>query len=86
MQTLSLKHGFKNMDEGKITISFHKVNNIYEFIYSDNGIGLQSELEVSNSKKFGNRLITSLAQEINSTIEIKNGKGLTYIFKFKPKQ
>ena len=84
--TNSLKHGFKNMDEGKITISFNKVNNIYEFIYSDNGIGLQSELEVSNSKKFGNRLITSLAQEINSTIEIKNGKGLTYIFKFKPKQ
>lgn len=84
--TNSLKHGFKNMDVGEITIGFNKVNNIYEFMYSDNGIGLQNELEANNSKKFGNRLITSLAQEINSSIEIKNGKGLTYIFKFKPKQ
>lgn len=83
--TNSLKHGFKNKDIGIITISFLKKNNVYKFIYADNGLGLQKDAEYNNSKTFGNRLIKSLAQEMNATFEIKNGKGVTYIFNFKPK-
>jgi len=81
--TNSLKHGFKDTKKGNITIELNEKNNNYEFIYKDNGCGINSKNKTDKRKKFGNRLIKSLAEEIKATYEIKNENGLAYIFKFK---
>ncbi len=85
--TNSIKHGFKDIDTGEITIKMSKTKNVYQLIYSDNGVGINvDELTLKNSKTFGSRLIRSLAEEINATIKIVNDNKLTYRFTFLDKK
>jgi two-component sensor histidine kinase len=78
--TNSIKHGFKDLNEGEISIDMRKVNNSYEFVYSDNGVGVK-EIQKTH-KTFGIRLITSLVEEMNGTLEIESSKNLTYNITF----
>lgn len=39
----SLKHGFKTLDEGKITITVKELENYIEIIYTDNGCGVAQD-------------------------------------------
>lgn len=81
--TNSIKHGFKDLDEGEISIHMRKINNAYEFLYSDNGAGIKEEKEIQKTRKtFGIRLITSLVEEMNGALEIESSKNLTYKITF----
>ena len=83
LMTNSVKHGFKEMTEGKISIKMTRVKNEYNLVYSDNGVGMKVDKRtLKNSKTFGSRLIMSLAEEMNGTVDIANGKQLTYTFTF----
>lgn len=86
LMTNSVKHGFKDMNDGEITVRMKEEEAKYKLIYSDNGKGMNvDELNLKSSKTFGSRLILSLTEEMNATIEIVNGKGLTYTFTFENK-
>ncbi len=39
----SIKHGFENMDEGKITIKIEESNHLAYIVYTDNGHGMSEE-------------------------------------------
>ena len=81
--TNSIKHGFKDLNEGQISINMHKVNRTYEFVYSDSGAGIKEGEEIQKTRKtFGIRLITSLVEEMNGTLEIESSKNLTYNITF----
>lgn len=83
LMTNSVKHGFKEMAEGEISIKMNATKNIYNLIYSDNGVGMKVEKRtLESSKTFGRRLVMSLAEEMNGTVDITNGAGLTYTFTF----
>jgi two-component sensor histidine kinase len=83
LMTNSVKHGFRNMSEGEVSIEINKIKNVYKLTYSDNGIGMKiNESTLKNSKTFGSRLIMSLTEEMSATIAVVNGTGLTYIFTF----
>ncbi|MFY0605026.1 MAG: tetratricopeptide repeat protein [Flavobacteriaceae bacterium] len=83
LMTNSVKHGFKEMTEGEISIKMNAIKNEYSLIYSDNGVGMKVDKRVlKNSKTFGSRLIVSLSEEMNARIDIVNGKKLTYTFTF----
>lgn len=83
LMTNSVKHGFKEMAEGEISIKMNATKNIYNLIYSDNGVGMKVDKRtLESSKTFGGRLIMSLAEEMNGTVDITNGAGLTYTFTF----
>tara|TARA_R110001632_G_scaffold206556_1_gene330471 strand:+ start:7090 stop:8988 length:1899 start_codon:yes stop_codon:yes gene_type:complete len=85
--TNSIKHGFKGMNTGKISITLNKTKNAYEFEYSDNGIGIDKEIQTKKSNKtFGIRLIKSLVQEMNGTLEIDFNTKLKYKITFLDKK
>ncbi len=84
--TNSLKHAFKDDDTGTIEVTISERKGAFYFTYADDGIGLSSQEKKYEKSKFGNRLVSYLAEEINATIEIKNktlnNRGLIYIFVF----
>jgi len=81
--TNSIKHGFKDLDKGVVSIKIRKIKNVYEFEYSDNGVGMKEVEKIQNNKKtFGIRLITSLTEEMNGKLEIVYGAKLTYKITF----
>lgn len=77
----SLKYAF-NSNKGIITIFIEeKEAGVYEFKYSDDGIGLDSTHKKENT--LGQKLIKMLADEIDADLSIENQHGLTYKFNFK---
>ncbi|WP_299666039.1 sensor histidine kinase [uncultured Polaribacter sp.] len=85
--TNSIKHGFTNTIDAKIKIKITKKDNTYQFIYADNGIGMDlSNLNKKDKSKFGSRLIKALSSEINADLVISSHNGISYTFTFKNKK
>ncbi|MDT7833234.1 histidine kinase dimerization/phosphoacceptor domain -containing protein [Flavobacteriaceae bacterium S356] len=83
LMTNSVKHGFKQMDTGEVFIKISRDKDLCELIYSDNGVGIKKDkLNLKKNKTFGSRLITSLAEEMNASVNIVNDTKLTYTFTF----
>ncbi len=75
----SLKHGFKNIDEGKIRIKIHLIgSDKIEMFYSDNGVWKQPH----NPDSFGLELIDTLTSQLIGTFDRNTADGTQYHFKF----
>ncbi len=74
----SLKHGFKDKTEGKISIKFRQTENFIEFLYSDNGHWDGQDHKIS----FGLELIDTLTEQLDGTFEREIDNGTHYHFKF----
>ncbi len=79
----SLKYAFPNEMHGEILVSLKSVENGYELIISDNGIGLPSELDIDNHKSLGLILVKSLTEQIDGKITIKRNHGTEFKINFK---
>ncbi len=78
----SFKYAFINRDRGLIEMQLKKDNNLYSFIYKDDGSGI---IEHPNSKTegLGSLLIKGLCKQLDGKVEkINSSNGLTYIFTF----
>jgi two-component sensor histidine kinase len=88
----SLKYAFPFLKEGdghgegglkgEICINFSPVNNKYELVYSDNGVGLPEDLDFRNTKSLGLQLVNSLTQQIGGVIELDRSKGTEFKITF----
>lgn len=76
----SLKHAFKDTDQGQILIFMNKENNTYEFQYNDNGIGYDF-YTVANTG-LGKELITGLIDQLGGSIETTGIDGFEMRFYF----
>jgi two-component sensor histidine kinase len=74
----SLKHAFKDNENGKIDINITKNNNKIILIYKDNGIWK----EPNDANSFGLELIETFTEQLGGTYTINHLKGTKYIFKF----
>lgn len=77
--TNSLKHAFKNTNEGIIIVSFKQVNNLYELIIGDDGVGFVPE---NKSAGLGTKLTQIFTKQLGGTIEIMNKPGTVYKIEF----
>jgi two-component sensor histidine kinase len=50
---------------------------------SDDGIGLPENIEIEESKSLGFKLVNSIVDQINGTIELDRTQGTQYIIQFK---
>ncbi len=65
--TNSIKHAFNNSIDSKvIMISLLNINSAYELQISDNGIGMDSSINIENS--FGLILVTDLVEKVNGKL------------------
>lgn len=68
----SLKHGFPNGGMGKVFISLHlNPDNKYILSVKDNGIGFPKNIDFKNTESLGLQLVTSLTDQLNGIIELK---------------
>jgi len=79
----SLKYAFPNEMHGEILVSLKSVEDGYELIISDNGVGLPEELDFDNNKSLGLILVKSLTEQIDGEITIHRNHGTEFKIRFK---
>ncbi len=78
-----LKHAFPHGRNGEIHVSLKDHNGNYELIVSDDGIGLQQNLEFENTKSLGLQLVHNLTNQIDGEITIDSSHGTKFKIVFK---
>ena len=78
----SLKYAFPEGMKGEILISLKFIDNEYELIIRDNGIGMPTDIDLNNLKTLGLLLVTSLTEQIDGQITINRNHGTEFIIKF----
>ncbi|MGB9978104.1 histidine kinase dimerization/phosphoacceptor domain -containing protein [Methanobacterium sp.] len=80
----SLKYAFPDDNGGEILISVNSYNDEFELIISDNGIGFPENLDFKDlNKSLGLRLVNSLVEQLDGSIELDKSEGTKFIIKFK---
>ncbi|MEB3216343.1 MAG: histidine kinase dimerization/phosphoacceptor domain -containing protein [Nostocales cyanobacterium 94392] len=65
----SIKHAFKNSDEGEIYVEFIALQeNKYSLSVSDNGIGVQESIDSLKKQSLGLELVWNLVEQLEGTI------------------
>lgn len=80
--TNSIKHAFKNKNEGEISINIENKDNNILFSYSDNGSGVIEENSKNNSNSLGSLLIEELGKQLKGEKVVENKDGFKYALKF----
>jgi PAS domain S-box-containing protein len=79
----SLKYAFPNGRKGKILVSFKSVDDRYELIIRDNGVGLPEEIDFNNLETLGLLLVNSLTEQIDGELTINRSHGTEFKIIFK---
>ena len=77
----SLKHAFPDDLEGEITVEFNK-NNQYYFSVADTGVGFPADFDYRKANSLGMRLVNTLVDQIEGTIELHQKNGTCFKIKF----
>jgi two-component sensor histidine kinase len=81
----SLKHAFKGSSQKNIiSITIEsQINNRFNLIFSDNGIGLPPGLDLKNTESLGLELVYTLAEQLDGSIELEQSGGTTFKITFR---
>jgi PAS domain S-box-containing protein len=74
----ALKHGFPNGKEGTISLRGRDDGNLITIVVKDDGIGIPADFDWKNTTSLGMRLIISLVDQLNGTIDMDTGEGTTF--------
>jgi len=82
----ALKYAFEEGKKGYILIQLYLKDGVVYLSISDNGKGFPKDIDYRNTDSLGLQLVTTLADQINAEITLKNTKGTTFNIKFKQHQ
>jgi PAS domain S-box-containing protein len=82
MLTNSLKYAFPEGRKGEIVIDFTTDGKNYILIYHDNGKGIPENITFERSESLGMKLIYGLTQQLNGTVVLQKGEGITFTITF----
>ncbi|PAU95802.1 hypothetical protein CK503_01720 [Aliifodinibius salipaludis] len=71
--TNAMKHAFVNAKKGKISISLEEKNEIVHLNIKDNGVGLPESFGFDNANTLGMRIIQSLIEQLEASIDFASG-------------
>jgi two-component sensor histidine kinase len=81
--TNSLKHAFPGGRKGEINIVLHQRDSVIELLVSDNGVGIQGDIDIKASESLGLDLVTTLAEiQLNGTIALDRDEGTMFRITF----
>ncbi len=75
------KHAFKGREEGLVSLNFSKREK-YELSVQDNGVGMPSDLDMTNNNTLGLKLVDALVSQLHGTVEINRDNGTQFLIKF----
>lgn len=80
----SLKHGFKEKEEGRISIQLNQLQSKeYKLTVEDTGSGLPENFDIKKSNTLGLKLIQTLIRQIDGSLEIGGSAGSMFSIYFK---
>jgi PAS domain S-box-containing protein len=81
----ALKYGFPENMHGQIMIRLKTIEqDMMEFVFQDNGVGILETINWRNTKSLGLNLIVHLAEkQLCGTVTLKRGEGTCFTIKFK---
>jgi len=82
----SLKHAFPGGRKGTITIECTQKEDLLTIRYHDNGIGIPGGFDWRHSESLGLRLVNSLVDQLDGTIETEAGEGTTFVITIRQKK
>ena len=74
----SIKHGFPNGEIGEVYISLKSIDDKYELIIGDNGIGFPSNIDFKRTDSLGLQLVNNLVGQIEGEIELNKRSGTEF--------
>jgi two-component sensor histidine kinase len=81
IMTNSLKHAFRDRDEGEILIKSQIEDNYRVLTIKDNGIGMQDNIDIESSKSLGLQIIRAIAKKLDAVLILKNDSGTEIVIK-----
>ncbi len=82
----SLKYAFPEDTTGKLNVSMKKIEDKFELIICDNGVGLPKDLDFKNTESLGLQLVNNLVGQLDGQIEVNNSLGTKFRITFKELQ
>jgi PAS domain S-box-containing protein len=79
----SLKYAFPAGMNGKIFVSLKFMNNKYELIIRDNGIGMSDDIDFNNLETLGLLLVNNLTEQLDGEMTINRKQGTEFGIRFK---
>jgi two-component sensor histidine kinase len=74
----SLKYAFPAGRKGEIAINIKKESHTITVLFRDNGIGIPAELDWRDTQSLGLRLVNTLVDQLNGTIELDRTAGTQF--------
>jgi PAS domain S-box-containing protein len=74
----ALKYAFPEGKSGKISVVVRKDGDMINVVFADTGIGIPAELDWRNSPSLGLKLVTSLVEQLQGTIELHRDEGTRF--------
>jgi PAS domain S-box-containing protein len=74
----SLKYAFPDGRKGEISISVKKEAHILTVLYRDTGIGIPADLDWRDTESLGLRLVNTLVDQMNGTVELDRTAGTQF--------
>ncbi len=82
----SLKYAYPDGRQGVIAISVSKLGHAISILYSDDGIGISADLDWRNTESLGLRLVNTLVDQLNGSIELDRTSGTRFIMNIQEKE
>ncbi len=79
--TNTIKYAFPN-NLGNLEIECTESDNEFTLIVCDDGVGLPSDINIDSPRTLGLRIVKSLTDQIDGTIELDRSQGTKFIIKF----
>lgn len=76
------KYAFPDNREGTITIIFERSKEKYSFVVKDNGIGLPTGFNISQSKRLGLKLIELISKQLDGEFSYNSKEGTEFTLTF----
>jgi len=80
--TNSLKYAFPNTEIGEVHVSLNWVDNKYELIISDNGIGFPKDIDFKNTNSLGLQLVNNIIFQLEGEIKLDKSVGTKFTINF----
>lgn len=79
----SLKYAFPEDKSGKISVKLINKDGEFELTIEDNGIGIPEEISFNTESTLGLRLVNTLVNQLDGTIELNRTNGTQFTITFK---
>ena len=74
----SLKYAFPEGRKGEIAISVKREDHTMTILFRDTGIGIPADLDWRNTRSLGLRLVNTLVEQMNGTVELDRSAGTLF--------